>query len=196
MTDCNLAITSLLQEHFDAVWNIFTAVFPAKYGEEFFDAWSDRNTGLSYGVFDSTKTLRGFVITKQKDAKTQHIEFLGVNPTCQKGGIGTILLTRVLDTCLRLGRRITLIPVNDLRVINWYKKYGFIAVGQPFLSPYTGDLEQLMEYRSTHNSKSNPPLKIGIEEHQTLAQTFGLQLDTQQVGVYQEGQESLKLLTV
>lgn len=194
MTDCNLAIISLLQEHFDAVWNIFTTVFPAKYGEEFFDAWSDRNTGLSYGVFDSTKTLRGFVITKQKDAKTQHIEFLGVNPTCQKGGIGTILLTRVLDTCLRLDYRITLVPVNELRVINWYKKYGFVTVGQPFLSPYTGDVEQIMEYRSTYNLKSDLPPKNGIEECQTLVRTFVLQLGTQPDEVIQEGQESLRLL--
>lgn len=195
MTDCNLAITLLLQEHFDAVWNIFTAVFPAKYGEEFFDAWSDRNKGLSYGVFDSSKTLRGFVITKHKDAKTQHIEFLGVDPTCQKGGIGTILLTRVLDTCLRLGRRITLIPINDSRVINWYKKYGFVAIGQPFFSPYTGDLEQLMKHSSTHNPKSDPSPKIGIEECQTLDLTFVLPPDTQPVEVFQEGQESLRLLT-
>ena len=146
MMDCNLAITLLLQEHFDAVWNIFTAVFPAKYGEEFFDAWSDRNKGLSYGVFDTSNTLRGFILTKQRDTKTQHIEFLGVDPTCQKGGIGTILLTRVLDTCLRRSHRVTLIPVNDQRVINWYKKQGFVAVGPPIVSLYNGDLEQLMEY--------------------------------------------------
>jgi ribosomal protein S18 acetylase RimI-like enzyme len=151
MTACNLATYFLLEEHFDAVWTIFTAVFPAKYGEEFFDAWTGRNPNLSYGVFDTSNTLRGFIITKQKDTRTQHIEFLGVDPTCQKGGIGTILLTRVLDVCLRRHQRITLIPIDDLRVINWYKKYGFVMIGSPIVSAYTGDLEQIMEYCPVHS---------------------------------------------
>jgi ribosomal protein S18 acetylase RimI-like enzyme len=146
MTTYSLATCFLSEEHFDAVWTIFTAVFPAKYGEEFIDAWTGRNLNLSYGVLDTSNILRGFILTKQKDARTQHIEFLGVDPTCQKGGIGTILLTRVLDTCLRTHYRITLVPVNDNRVINWYRKYGFVAVGRPLPSPYTGDMEQVMEY--------------------------------------------------
>ena len=90
MISYNLAICFLSEEHFDAVWTIFTSVFPAKYGEEFFDAWAGRNPTLSYGVFDTSNLLRGFIITMQKDARTQHIEFLGIDPTCQKGGIGTI----------------------------------------------------------------------------------------------------------
>jgi ribosomal protein S18 acetylase RimI-like enzyme len=194
MTTCNLATYFLLEEHFDAVWTIFTAVFPAKYGEEFFDAWTGRNPNLSYGVFDTSNTLRGFIITKQKDTRTQHIEFLGVDPTCQKGGIGTILLTRVLDICLRRHQRITLIPIDDLRVINWYKKQGFIAVGHHVLSPYTGDLEQLMEYKSTHTPQSGQTLQNEIAGFPTLAQPFARPLDIQQVANCQEAQESLKLL--
>jgi ribosomal protein S18 acetylase RimI-like enzyme len=136
----------LSNDQFDAVWAIFTAVFPTKYGEEFIDAWLQRNQALTYGVFDETNTLRGFVITKQKDSKTQHIEFLGVDPTCQKGGIGTILLTRVLDICLQTNYRVTLIPVDDSRILRWYEKHGFVPVGMPTQSPYTGDMEQTMEY--------------------------------------------------
>jgi ribosomal protein S18 acetylase RimI-like enzyme len=149
MTTQTSSLYFLSEEHFDSVWTIFMNVFPSKYGEEFIDAWAERNPTLSYGMFDDTDTLRGFIITRQKNSETQHIEFLGVDPTCQKGGIGTILLTRVLDICLRRGHRVTLIPVNDQRVINWYKKQGFIAIGQPVLSSYTGDFEQVMEYRST-----------------------------------------------
>ena len=97
------------------------------------------------------ETQQEFIITKQKDTRTQHSEFLGVDPTCQKGGIGTILLTRVLDVCLRRHQRITLIPIDDLRVINWYKKYGFVMIGSPIVSAYTGDLEQIMEYCPVHS---------------------------------------------
>ena len=156
MTMCNLATYFLSEEHFDAVWNIFTAVFPAKYEEEFFDAWAGRNHKLSYGVFNTSNLLLGFILTKQKDTKTQHIEFLGVDPTCQKGGIGTILLTRVLDTCLRAKYHITLIPVNDERIINWYRKYGFVPTGRPILSAYTGDMEQVMEYKPVYSLPSKP----------------------------------------
>lgn len=194
MTSLPYATHFLHEGHFDTVWSIFSAVFPAKYGEEFADAWLGRNPNISFGVFDTENTLRGFVLTNQKDTGTQHIEFLGVDPTCQKGGIGTILLTRVLDTCLRRNQRITLVPIDDPRVINWYKKYGFVTVGQPFLSPYTGESEQLMEYNPMHSPQLNPPPKIGIEEYQTLAQPFVLPPDTQSAVGFQEAQESLRLL--
>lgn len=169
MTTSPYAIHFLQEGHFDAVWTIFAAVFPTKYGEEFADAWLGRNPSISFGVFDKENTLRGFVLTNQKDTRTQHIEFLGVDPTCQKGGIGTILLTRVLDTCLRQTQRITLVPIDDPRVINWYKKQGFIVVGQPFLSSYTGDLEQVMEYSHVIPHKYIHPTKIRIEDNQPFS---------------------------
>jgi ribosomal protein S18 acetylase RimI-like enzyme len=190
------AIHFLQEGHFDAVWTIFTSVFPEKYGEEFVDAWIQRTPSISFGVFDIDTTLRGFVLTNQNNIKTQHIEFLGVDPTCQKGGIGTILLTRVLDTCLRRNLRITLVPIDDPRVINWYKKYGFVAIGQPFLSSYTGDLEQRMEYIPTHTPQLDPTLQIEIVEYQSLPRSFHQLPEIQPVVEYQEAQESLRLLTV
>lgn len=189
------AIHFLQEEHFDAVWTIFTAVFPTKYGEEFADAWIKRTLPISFGVFDTENILRGFVITNQKTIKTQHIEFLGVDPTCQKGGIGTILLTRVLDTCLRRNYRITLVPIDDQRVIQWYTKYGFVVVGQPFLSSYTGDLEQCMEYKPRHSPQSDRTRQIETEGYQTPGQIFVQPPEIQQGVMFQEAQESLRLLT-
>lgn len=186
--------TPLREEHFDLVWDIFTAVFPAKYGDEFMDAWMDRNRNLSYGMFDSDGSLHGFLIATQTSSHTQKIEFLGVNPSCQKGGIGTQLLKLILDYCLRTNSRATLIPVNDPRIIHWYNKHGFVNYGQPFVSSYTGDIEQLMIFN--HSASGDPSLGNGSEEtarhHQ---QVPFLQQDTRTELESRVTRESLRLLT-
>lgn len=160
MTTANIIL--LREEHFDLVWDIFTAVFPAKYGDEFMDAWMDRNRNLSYGMFGPDGGLHGFLIATQTASHTQKIEFLGVNPSCQKGGIGTQLLKLILDYCLRTNSRATLIPVNDPRIIHWYNKHGFVNYGLPFISSYTGDIEQLMIFN--HSASPGPSLGNGSEE--------------------------------
>jgi ribosomal protein S18 acetylase RimI-like enzyme len=131
---------------FEKVFDIFNSIFPKKYNIEFKDAWDARNKSLTFGAFDSKHTLLGFVLTRQISNNQQQIEFLGVDPTCQKGGIGTILLQKILDHCIQTNSRATLIPVNDPRIIHWYKKHGFNFCGEPFVSSYTGDVEQIMQY--------------------------------------------------
>ncbi len=150
MLDQNV-IRALGPQDYDALWDLFLIVFPVKYKNEFLDAWLARNPSLSLGAFGADGTLQGFVITTQKGGDGtsgheafHHIEFLGVRPTCQKGGFGTVLLGKVLDYCRKTSSRATLIPVNDHRIISWYKKHGFEFFGSPKISPYTGDLEQTM----------------------------------------------------
>lgn len=162
------AATSLPEPHLilrpltDSEWSaaeaIFKAVFPAKYNLEFLDAWKLRCSLLSFGAFtkedgteDGSCRLVGFLLTNSKGGGTeQRIEFLGVDPYCQKGGVGTHLLRHMLEHCRRTKSRATLIPVNDQRIIQWYKKHGFTETGQPFVSNYTGDVEQLMELSYCH----------------------------------------------
>jgi ribosomal protein S18 acetylase RimI-like enzyme len=69
-----------------------------------------------------------------------------VSPVIQKGGVGTRLLRKVLADAEQHQYAVTLIPVNDEKIINWYKKNGFQNYGEPRISPYTGDLEQVMLY--------------------------------------------------
>jgi ribosomal protein S18 acetylase RimI-like enzyme len=136
----------LHESDFDAVWTIFKSVFEHKYITEFHVAWNARNKDLSFGLFDEQRILVGFLLTKQMTEKHQQIEFIGVSPIIQKGGIGTRLLRRILDDSLQHQYKVTLIPVNDENIIHWYKKNGFQNYGQPRVSPYTGDLEQVMIY--------------------------------------------------
>lgn len=132
---------------FTAASAIFDAVFPAKYHLEFLDAWKLRDSNLSLGAFaeEGSGSLCGFILVCVKEGG-YHIEFLGVDPTAQKGGLGTVLLRRILDVCMQRRSRATLIPVNDQRIIQWYKKHGFTEKGGPVVSPYTGEAEQVMEF--------------------------------------------------
>jgi ribosomal protein S18 acetylase RimI-like enzyme len=169
-----MSIRNLEDHDFPPVWDIFKSAFPMKYGIEFQDAWRLRDTTHSYGAFVSapktnllsptvtqsaigenlscaeTKNdcLAGFMLVRWKPGDDWHIEFLGVNPQCQKGGIGTTLLHALLEYCKQNQSRATLIPVDDPRLIQWYKKQGFVECGPPRKSSYTGDLEQVMEFKS------------------------------------------------
>jgi len=149
------AMTSLrvlAESDFDAVWTIFKSVFEHKYITEFHDAWDSRNPSLSVGFFDDQCVLIGFLLTKQLQDKHQQIEFIGVSPLIQKGGVGTQLLRKVLLDAKTHQYMLTLIPVNDDKIISWYKKNGFCNVGTPRISSYTGDLEQVMVYDAIQSS--------------------------------------------
>ncbi len=136
----------LRESDFHDVWTIFHSVFEHKYITEFHDVWDSRNPQLSFGLFDEQRILIGFLLTKQIQNNHQQIEFIGVSPHIQKGGIGTRLLRTVLDDCRQKQVMVTLIPVNDERIIGWYKKHGFQNYGEPRVSAYTGELEQIMKY--------------------------------------------------
>lgn len=136
----------LAESDFDALWTIFKSVFEHKYITEFHIAWNERNPDLSFGFFDEQRVLIGFLLTKMIQDKHQRIEFIGVSPIIQKGGVGTQLLRKVLQDAEQHQYVVTLIPVNDEQIIGWYKKHGFHNFGDPRISPYTGDLEQVMIY--------------------------------------------------
>lgn len=139
-------IEVLSEADFNAVWCIFQSVFEHKYITEFRDAWNERNSDLSFGFFDEQRVLLGFLLTKTIQTDHQQIEFIGVSPLIQKGGVGTQLLRKVLTDAEQRQYAVTLIPVNDEKIIGWYKKQGFQDFGRPRISEYTGDLEQVMIY--------------------------------------------------
>lgn len=136
----------LTESDFNHVWTIFKNVFEHKYITEFQDVWKARDPNLSFGIVDEQRILVGFLLTKEIQNNHYQIEFIGVSPQIQKGGIGTLLLRKVLSLADSQQWKVTLIPVNDERIIGWYKKHGFLNWGEPRISLYTGDLEQVMIY--------------------------------------------------
>ncbi len=140
------SVRLLTESDFNPVWTIFKNVFEHKYITEFQDVWKARDPNLSFGIVDEQRILVGFLLTKEIQNNHYQIEFIGVSPQIQKGGIGTLLLRKVLSIADSQQWKVTLIPVNDERIIGWYKKHGFSNWGEPRISSYTGDLEQVMIY--------------------------------------------------
>ena len=136
-------VRTLSVADYEPLWKLFLTLFPIKFKNEFLDAWLARTPEMSYGAFGSDGQLRGFIVTCPRPTG-QMIEFLGVDPTLQKSGIGSRLLKQVISDCERSETRVMLIPVNVPCVIHWYKKHGFTEYGAPHISPYTGELEQTM----------------------------------------------------
>jgi len=131
----------LTLQDYGKVASIFSQVFPEKFRKEFDTVWMFRHTELSLGIFD-TNVLKGFILCRKIEEGHLRIEFLGVNPNVQKEGIGTMLLKHVLQ--FATDYRISLIPVEDSRIINWYQKFGFCFTGDTQVNPFTGELEVIM----------------------------------------------------
>ena len=133
----------LTLQDYGKVATLFNEIFPEKYKEEFDMCWMYRMTSMSLGVWDTTGTmLKGFVVCRQIEDGHLRIEFLGVNPLYQKDGIGTLLLKHVLQSCG--DKELSLIPVDNLRIINWYQKHGFSFTGKIQINTFTGEEEKLM----------------------------------------------------
>jgi ribosomal protein S18 acetylase RimI-like enzyme len=139
----NLRILRL--EDFPAVKEIFQNTFPKTYEREFQLSWISRATAFSFGAFEG-KSLVGFVISSYQAEleNSYHIHFLGIHPSVQKGGFGTTLLHNVIQAASEKKKSVSLIPLENERLIRWYEKQGFSFTGKVISSPYTGEQERFM----------------------------------------------------
>ena len=145
MTGVETALQILRLEDYLAVWDIFQRTFPKGYEEEFRCAWLSRATAYSWAAWQNG-AIQGFVITSYQEnlENSYHIHFIGIHPSVQKGGFGTTLLHKVIEQASALQKPVTLIPLNNERLIGWYEKQGFSFFGKPIVSQYTGEEERLM----------------------------------------------------
>ena len=110
-----------------AVRSIYASSFAPHNDADFESAWRDRKRQSSMGLFYKA-TLIGFGIVE--DCK---LAFLAVDRAHQGSGAGSQLLAAVLDTLTYC----YLVPVNNLKVINWYQRAGFVA--RPVVRTYAAD---------------------------------------------------------
>ena len=104
------------------VRTIFSATFARHNDADFTESWHRRNRQSSMGLFYKA-TLIGFGIVVPE--KTTHrLAFLAVDSNYRGSGAGTQLLASVLTTL----NYCYLVPVNNLKVIDWYQRHGFIKV--------------------------------------------------------------------
>ena len=133
-----LCIKPLLESDFTSVEKIFIETFPRTDDVDFANAWRTKECNWSLGLYYNA-TLVGFAITcldsaTATTAATAHLWFIAVSPTRRAGGAGTQLLTAVMSAVAASNYKLSLTPDNCPRVINWYKRQGFIVTKtMPFI---------------------------------------------------------------
>jgi ribosomal protein S18 acetylase RimI-like enzyme len=133
-----MRVFSLRENDYETVHRIFKQVFDrTKWEEDFYTAWGKRDKDGSLGAYSEDGKLLAYAITTKKESYT-FLEFFAVDPDIQGGGLGTTLLLRLLCE----NPRIQLVPVNNTRLIHWYKKHGFEIIGEK--KDKWGDPELLM----------------------------------------------------
>ena len=130
----------LEERNFDTVHRIFKQVFDrTKWEEDFHESWDKRDKPNSIGAYTEDDTLLAYaIVTTKPNLNGIFLEFLAVNPEFQGGGVGTILLL----TLLQRHPTIQLVPVNNDKLIHWYKKHGFHIIAEK--KDRWGDPELLM----------------------------------------------------
>ena len=111
---------------FERVHSIFKTVFDrTKWEQDFVVAWTTRIQEASIGAYSEDGKLLAYAILTVKDDPSRgnywFLEFLAVDPEAQGLGLGTILL----QTLLKKNPNIALVPLNNEKLIEWYKRHGF-----------------------------------------------------------------------
>jgi ribosomal protein S18 acetylase RimI-like enzyme len=138
-----MRVSELSENDFERVYNMFHKVFDrTKWEQDFHVAWSTRIQEASIGAYSEDGSLLAYAIVTTKEDQTQtpywFLEFLAVDPDAQGGGLGSTLLRILLEK----NKRIALVPLNNDKLIHWYKRHGFTIVSRK--EDKWGDPELLM----------------------------------------------------
>jgi ribosomal protein S18 acetylase RimI-like enzyme len=104
--------------------------------------WRNRSLSNSFGVYTYAGDLIGFAIVsdgshfqEQKQKKTttkpdksvpsRYLSLLALHPSFRGTNIGSQLLILLLQKTIRDGKSLCLYPLDNERLKEWYKRYGF-----------------------------------------------------------------------
>ena len=99
---------------------IYHATFASHNDADFRGSWCHRNRQSSMGLFYKA-TLIGFGLVNCED----RLAFLAVDAAYRGSGSGSQLLRAILQTL----NYCYLVPVNNIKVIEWYQRHGFVQCG-------------------------------------------------------------------
>lgn len=128
-------VNQLHEKEFKNIEQIYKDTFPRTDDADFYSAWRTKECNSSLGLYYKAK-LVGFAITTLMAGTEPAIRlwFIAVDPRQRSAGAGTQLLTAVMDIVREAGYSLTLTPDNCDRVINWYKRHGFVVTKtMPFI---------------------------------------------------------------
>jgi ribosomal protein S18 acetylase RimI-like enzyme len=121
-----LCVKQLSHNDFPNIERIFRNTFPRTDDVDFETAWRTKECNYSLGLYHKA-TLVGFAITCiELNSKKARLWFIAVDAEHRSAGAGSQLLTAVIQAVQMDSLRLALTPDNNERVINWYKKHGFI----------------------------------------------------------------------
>ena len=110
---------SLIATDYRDVRALFQSIFDREEYPQFQVAWRRRDTERSLGLFVD-HILVGFTLVRENK-----LFYIGIDPECQAGGYGSRLLQEVIKLSKMKKVGLTLVPVNNTKVIHWYMRYGF-----------------------------------------------------------------------
>jgi ribosomal protein S18 acetylase RimI-like enzyme len=142
----NIFESKLTEEEYERAYEIFSGLFETdKWKDDFETVWRNR-LDSSIGLFvatgnktgtegannnsyctafgsssKSTKLLIGFSLFERKPNGVVYLEYLAIASEYQNLRLGSFLL----EKSLQLYPTLSLVPLNDDKIINWYKKHGF-----------------------------------------------------------------------
>ena len=110
---------SLIATDYRDVRALFQSIFDREEYPQFQVAWRRRDTERSLGLFIDD-VLIGFTLVRENK-----LFYIGIDPECQAGGYGSRLLQEVIKLSKVKKVGLSLVPVNNTKVIHWYMRYGF-----------------------------------------------------------------------
>ena len=122
----NYQICNLHDDDYPEMEEMFDCVFPeSETGLR--EAFEYRVHNLSKGIYLDSGELAGFILCDVHGNEFQGIKinYIVVHPAYQKQGFGSILLHHIVQLCLKMKKKLTLIPVMKLHILRWYRKQGF-----------------------------------------------------------------------
>lgn len=117
---------NLVKNDYDEIEEMFYCVFPeVEKGLE--EAFQYRVKNLSKGICLDTGELAGFILCDVYGDQYEliKINYIVIHPAYQNLGLGSKLLQHVLHLCMKMKKKVTLVPVMKLHIIRWYRKQGF-----------------------------------------------------------------------
>ncbi len=122
----NYTLCTLEDDDYPEMEEMFSCVFP-EVETGLPDAFEYRIRNLSKGIYLDSGELAGFILCDVYGDKFEQIKinYIVVHPAYQKQGFGSILLQHIVKLCLKMNKKLTLIPVMKLHILRWYRKQGF-----------------------------------------------------------------------
>ncbi len=137
-----------------AVRELFLEIFDECEDSRYAESWRRRVVPLSYGYFSAEGALLGFALV----AKAPHgyyLNYICVSPEAQGKSIGSQMLLTILMKLKETKQSLSLVPVDNVKTIDWYKRIGFYVSNEWEAS---GGVKALFMTRHAYNTRTCPSL--------------------------------------